>query len=97
MFCHGPKKLKPYAIAFEDPKLVGSGKSITSYNAKNVLKFSKLLKSTKIIPLCGAGISSLDDIKESKKLGCKGVLISSSIAKVNKPDKLLKDIAGIRK
>lgn len=77
-------KLKPMAIAFEDPKLISSGKSITKYNPKAVEKFVSLLKGNKIIPLCGAGISSKEDIVESKKLGCKGVLVSSAVVKKGK-------------
>ena len=78
------KKLKPYAIAFEDPKLVGTGKSITKYKSNDITKFVKLLKRTKIIPMCGAGISTPEDVKEAKKLGCKQVLASSIVAKKGK-------------
>lgn len=89
-------KLKPYAIAFEDPKLVGSGKSITKYKSNDLVKFVELLKNTNIIPLCGAGISTSSDVEEAYNLGCKGVLISSAIANVNKPENLLKEISKIR-
>tara|TARA_Y100000310_G_scaffold327843_1_gene394815 strand:- start:5078 stop:5689 length:612 start_codon:yes stop_codon:yes gene_type:complete len=77
-------KLKPYAIAYEDPKLVASGNSITKYKIKNVEAFAKLLKTSKIISICGAGISSKEDIKEAKKLGCQGVALSSAITKKEK-------------
>lgn len=75
------KKLKPKAIAYEDPKLISTGKSITKHNPKQIQEFANLLKNTKILPLCGAGISTKEDIKEAKKLGCKGVLIASAITK----------------
>lgn len=90
-------KLKPYAIAFEDPKLVASGKSITRYRTKEVEKFAALFRKSKIIPICGAGIHSADDVKAAKKLGCKGVLISSAIANVplKKAEELLKEIGKI--
>jgi triosephosphate isomerase len=73
-------KFKPKAIAYEDAKLISTGKSITKYDAESVRKFASLLKGSKIIPLCGAGISSKEDIKEAKKLGCKGVLVASAVA-----------------
>src|SRR3989338_5324909 len=57
------KKVKPYAIAFEDPKLISTGKSITEYNPKALINFIKIMKKTKIIPLCGAGISTAEDVK----------------------------------
>jgi len=63
---------------------VGSGKPITKYKSQNVKKFSEMLKGTKIIPLCGAGISSKEDIIAAKKLGCKGVAIGSAIARDGK-------------
>ena len=79
-------KMRPTAIAYEDPKIISSGRSITKYDANSVKKFAKMLSRTKITPLCGAGISSKNDITEAKKLGCKGVLISSAIAKRGRVD-----------
>ena len=91
-------KLKPWAIAFEDPKLVGSKKSITKYRTNDVEKFTSLLKKTRIIPLCGAGIHSAEDVLSARKLGCKGILISSAIANVlqKKAEKLLKEISKLK-
>lgn len=86
------KSLKPWAIAFEDPKLISTGKSITKYNPKAIKEFVKILKGSKIIPLCGAGINSKEDVIEAKKFGCKGVLISSAIAKSKNPEKILKEL-----
>ena len=74
------KNLKPYGIAFEDSNLISTGKSIVNYKSDSVKKFAKILWKTKIVPFCGAGISSMDDYKASLKLGCKGVLVSSAIA-----------------
>lgn len=87
------KKLKPYAIAFEDPKLIATGKSITKHRTNDLKKFVSLLKSTKIIPLCGAGITSKEDYKEALKIGCKGVLVSSAIANSKAPERFLKNIS----
>ena len=87
------KALKPYAIAYEDPKLVASGKSITNYRAEEILKFVKLLENSEVIPLCGAGISDEKDVKAALMLGCEGVLIASAIAKSKNPEKLLKKIS----
>ena len=93
------RKLKPWAIAFEDPKLIGTGKSITKHRTHSIKKFAKALKSTKIIPLCGAGISSTEDYKEALNLGCKGVLVSSAVAgpKTKNPEKFLKEVSQIIK
>ncbi|MDO8467914.1 MAG: triose-phosphate isomerase [Nanoarchaeota archaeon] len=86
-------KLKPTMLAYEDSKLIGTGKSITSYKTNEVKEFAKLLKGKKIIPLCGAGISNKEDIQEARRLGCKGVVISSAIANSKFPNKILKSIS----
>ena len=85
------KKLKLYAIALEDPKLISTGKSITKHDLKRLKEFVKILKGTNIIPLCGAGISSKEDYREALNLGCRGVLISSAVVKSKNPGKFLRD------
>lgn len=87
--------LKPYAMAYEDKKLVGTGKSITKYRKGKVKKFAKLLRSKDIIPLCGAGVSTAADVKAAYDYGCKGVLIASAIADARNPDKILRDLSKI--
>jgi triosephosphate isomerase (TIM) len=89
--------LKPDAIAFEDKKLVASGKSITTYKGEDVQKFAELLRGTRITPLCGAGISTVEDVKAAYELGCKGVLIASAIVGVpiEQAEKLLEEISKI--
>jgi triosephosphate isomerase len=85
------KKLNPYSIAFEDPILIGTGQSITKSKQDAVKKFADLLKNTNIIPLCGAGISTGEDVQEALKLGTKGVLAASGIVKAKDPEQLLKE------
>lgn len=77
-------KFNPDAIAFEDPKLIGTGKSITTHHPGAIKKFVKLMENTHIPAICGAGISSKRDIKAAHDLGCQGVLIASAIAKKGK-------------
>ena len=86
------KKLKPYAIAFEDPILIGTGQSITKSKQDTVKKFADLLKGTDILPLCGAGISTKEDIEEAVKLGTKGVLLASAITTAEDPESVLKSL-----
>lgn len=86
------RKIKPYAIAFEDSKLIGTGKSITKYESEDIKKFVAIMKKTNIIPLCGAGISKAEDVQQAYKLGCKGVLIASTIANAKNPIPLLKEL-----
>lgn len=88
--------MKPNAIAYEDKKLIATGKSITEYNPQSIEKFVSMLKNKPILPLCGAGISSIEDVDKAYSLGCKGVLISSAIAKNKNPEKLLKELEAWR-
>ncbi len=88
------KALNPYAMAFEDPKFIASGKSITSMEPDALSKFVKVLSDTNIIPICGAGISSGEDVKKAYEIGCKGVLIASAIADSHNPEKILKEISS---
>lgn len=90
------KKLSPFAIAFEDPNLIETGKSITTHKMHDVEKFSKILQGTNIIPLCGAGISSGEDVKKAYEMGCKGVLVSSAIANNPHPEEFLKETASLK-
>lgn len=89
------KNLMPYAIALEDPKLIGTGKSVTKYSPKAIEKFVKTLKGSGIKPICGAGISTAQDVQKAKELGCEGVLIASAVAKSRNPEKLLKELRKI--
>lgn len=90
--------LKPWAIAYEDAQLVGSGKSITTYRTEEVKKFAAMLRGKKTIPLCGAGIQSAEDVRASKKLGCRGALIASAITAVplKKAELFLRELTSQR-
>jgi len=83
--------LHPNMIAFEVPSLIGTGKSIAKFKPKSVQEFVKLLKNTKIIPLCGAGVSTKEDVESALKLGTKGVLIASAIVLAENPVKKIKE------
>ncbi len=87
--------LSPYALAFEDPQLIATGKSITSHKAHALKEFIDLVKGSSVIPLCGAGISTADDVKEALAVGCKGVLVSSALAHSNDPEKFLKEVSRL--
>jgi triosephosphate isomerase len=46
-----------------------------------------------VIPLCGAGITSGDDIAAALKLGTQGVLLASGVVKAKNPLDVLMDLA----
>ena len=88
-------KLGPDFLAYEDPSLIGSGRAISKVKPESVKNFvEKVLKiNPKVVPLCGAGISSGEDVKLALKLGTKGVIIASAIVKKKDPEPLLVEIA----
>jgi triosephosphate isomerase len=87
-------KLKPYSIMFEDPALVSTGKSITKIEPKSVRNFAERIKKSKsrVISLCGAGISSGEDVRLAMQLGCDGVGIASAIVKAKNRKEKIKEI-----
>ena len=89
-------KYGPDAIAFEDEKLIASGMSIATCRADDVRKFVELLKGSKVVPICGAGISSAKDIGAAFELGCEGVLIASAIANSDNPKDFLKEVSKLK-
>lgn len=89
------RKLNPYAIAFEDKKLIATGKSITSYNGEEVRKFAEMFQDSGIMPLCGAGITTGEDAAAALVLGCKGVLVASAVANSQTPEKFLKEASAL--
>lgn len=83
---------KPDAIAFEEPSLISTGKSVTTFMPEAIRNFVHLLKHSDIVPVCGAGISSIDDVKAAFAIGCGGVLIASAIADNPNAEVLLKEL-----
>ncbi len=89
------KKLNPYAIAYEDKKLIATGKSITQFDSSELKKFVEILKDTEVLPLCGSGITNEGDVAAALILGCKGVLVASAIANSQNPEKFLKEASRL--
>ena len=44
--------------------------------------------------LCGAGISTGEDVKAAIELGAEGVLLASGVVKAKNPRKVLLDLAS---
>lgn len=87
--------LGPDYVAFEDPRLIGTGISVSTAKPEAVKESVKsILKvNAKVIPLCGAGITNGNDAFMAVELGSKGVLVASGIVKATNPKKAIMDIA----
>lgn len=82
-------ELKPDFIAIEPPELIGTGVSVTKANPKII---SNVVKNVNVPVLCGAGISSSEDVLAAKRLGAVGVLVASAVAKAKSPSVALRKL-----
>jgi triosephosphate isomerase len=87
---------KPDFIAVEPPELIGSGISVSQAEPEVVEGTVKKVKSVNkhIKVLCGAGISTGDDMKSALDLGSEGVLLASGIILSKNPEKALLDLVS---
>lgn len=84
---------QPYAIAFEDRELIGSGNSITTARQAETEEFINLVKG-KSLAIIGAGVAGASDIKAAMKMGADGVLLASAFAKAENKVKFLSEVMG---
>ncbi len=88
-------RLDPTMIAIEPPDLIGTGISVSK--ARPELITSSLQAIRKVTPtvkvLCGAGITTADDVSRALELGTEGVLVASSIVKSRDPARVLGEMA----
>ncbi len=86
--------LSPDFVAVEPPELIGSGIPVSKANPDIVSGSVKAVK--KIDPdvrvLCGAGISTGEDVAAAIELGTEGVLLASGVIKAKDPKAALYDL-----
>ena len=89
-------RLNARFIAIEPPELIGSGISVS--NAKpEVIRHAVDTIATingEMAVLCGAGISSKEDVKKSLELGAKGVLLASAFVNSKNHREFLRSLAS---
>ncbi len=83
--------LKPDMIAVEPPELIGTGIPVSRAKPEVVTGTVELVKriNPDVIILCGAGITSGEDVAAALKLGTEGVLVASGIVKAKDPYKVM--------
>ncbi|MDL2270198.1 triose-phosphate isomerase [Methanobrevibacter sp. OttesenSCG-928-I08] len=88
--------LNPTFVAIEPPELIGTGipvskaePEVVEGSVKNVRKINKDVKV-----LCGAGISTGEDMAQAIELGAEGVLLASGIIKADNPKEALLDLVS---
>ncbi len=86
----------PDMIAVEPPELIGSGVSVSTAKPEIVRDSVKVVKekNPEIKVLCGAGITSGDDVAKALELGAEGVLIASGVVKAKDQRAAFQDIVN---
>jgi triosephosphate isomerase len=84
--------MKPDVTSMEPPELIGSGISVSKAQPEVITDTVKLVHQVnpKMTILCGAGISTAEDVSIALKLGTQGVLVASGIVKAKDPYSLLR-------
>ena len=88
--------LNPTAVAVEPPELIGTGIPVSQAQPEVVEDTVKEVKAINkdVKVLCGAGITTGDDMKAAMDLGADGVLLASGIIKAESPKDALLDLVS---
>ena len=86
--------LAPDFVAIEPPELIGSGNPVSKANPDIVSGSVKAVEAINphVKVLCGAGISTGDDVAAALELGAVGVLLASGVIKAKDPKAALLDL-----
>ena len=86
--------LGPDAVAVEPPALIGSGTPVSQADpdvVEDAVESAAAVDAT-VSVLCGAGISTGEDVVAARELGAEGVLLASGVAKADDPATALADL-----
>ena len=94
--CKTIATFQPDSIAIEPPELIGTGISVSKAKPEIVTgAVESVATIDKSIPvLCGAGISTGNDVYAALKLGTQGVLLASGVVKSKEPANILTEMAN---
>ncbi|RLG71670.1 MAG: triose-phosphate isomerase [Methanobacteriota archaeon] len=92
--------LEPDFIAIEPPELIGTGIPVSKAKPEIVKNGVEAVKTSNpdVKVLCGAGITTREDICAALRLGAEGVLIASAVTCSNNPKKVLEELVqGVKR
>lgn len=89
--CGAAAALGPDAVAVEPPELIGGDVSVSQADPDVVTGAVESVEAVddSVSVLCGAGISTGEDLDAAGELGAEGVLLASGVAKADDPQKAL--------
>ena len=87
-------EIAPEMIAVEPPELIGTGIPVSKAKPEAVRDSVRAVKDVNsgIKVLCGAGITSGEDVAKAIELGAEGVLIASGVVRAKDQRAAIKDI-----
>src|SRR5229473_364117 len=89
-------KMLPDMIAIEPPELIGTSISVSKARpeliTESVKQIRKVNGNVKI--LCGAGVTTAEDVSKALELGSEGVLVASGVVKSKDPRTILQSMAS---
>ena len=86
--------LGPDSVAVEPPELIGTGTPVSKADpdiVRDAVEAAAAVDDS-VDVLCGAGISTGDDVVSAGELGATGVLLASGVAKAGDPRAALEDL-----
>lgn len=85
--------LEPDMVAIEPPELIGSGRAVSKERPEIVSDSVSKIRAVnaKVVVLCGAGVTTGEDVYAALKLGAQGVLVASGVVKAPKPEVVMAD------
>jgi triosephosphate isomerase len=85
---------KPDMVAIEPPELIGTGIPVSKAKPEIVVNAVRLVRQqdSKVILLCGAGITKGEDVTAALTLGSQGVLLASGVVKAPNRRKAILDL-----
>lgn len=88
--------LNPDMVAVEPPELIGSGVAVSKAKPEIITDtVSRIRKINKdVMILCGAGITSGNDVREALRLGTQGVILASGVVKAKNQLAAIEDLAS---
>ena len=85
--------LMPDMVAIEPPELIGTGRAVSKEKPEVITNAVKKIRTVNpnVRILCGAGITTGDDVYAALKLGAQGFLIASGVVRAPDPGRVMSD------
>jgi triosephosphate isomerase len=90
-------KLLPDMLAIEPPELIGTGISVSKARPELITESLKQIRKVNrtVRVLCGAGVTTAEDVSKALELGSEGVLVASGVVKSKDPRTALESMANV--